>query len=154
MSKELVMIMRDLGLLHYCLGVDVWQTGSNIFISQTKYARSLLDKFRMIACKISSTPMEKVLKLLAKFDSKAVNESVSKQVVGSLIYLTTSRPDLSFFVSYISRFVSTPKVEHWTAAKRVLRYMKGTLDFGILHCRSKDPQLCGYIDLDWAKFYQ
>ena len=81
MSKAFDMI--DLGLLHYCLGVEIWQTGRNIFVSQTKYARSLLDKFRMIDCKILSTPMEKGLKLSAKSDSKIVNESVYKQLVGS-----------------------------------------------------------------------
>jgi hypothetical protein len=94
--------------------------------------------------------MEKGLKLSAKTDSKAVNESVYRQLVGSLIYLTTTRPDLSFVVSFISRFMTAPKVEHWTATKRVLRYVKGTLDFGILYNRSKDPRLCGYTDSDWA----
>ena len=64
MSKTFDMI--DLGLLHYCLGVEVWQIGNNIFVSQTKYAKSLLDKFKMIDCKISSTPMEKGLKLSTK----------------------------------------------------------------------------------------
>ena len=83
MSKDFDMI--DLGLLHYYLGVEDWQTGSSIFVSQAKYARSLLDKFRMEDCKISSTPMEKGLKLLAKTDSKAVNESLYRQLVGSLI---------------------------------------------------------------------
>jgi hypothetical protein len=86
----------------------------------------------MLDCKISSTPMEKGLKLLAKTDSKAVNELVYRQLVGSLIYLTDTRLDLSFRVSFISRFMTTPKVEHWTATKRVLRYVKATLDFGIL----------------------
>jgi hypothetical protein len=71
-----------LGLLHYWLGVEVWKTGSNIFFSQAKYAKSLLDKFRMEDCKISSTPMEKGLKLSAKTDSKAVSESLYRQLVG------------------------------------------------------------------------
>ena len=142
--------MTDLGLLHYCLGVEVWQTRSIIFVSQAKYARSLLDKFRMEDCKISSTPMEKGLKLSAKTDSKAVSESLYRQLVGSLIYLTATRPDLSFAVSFISRFMTTPKVEHWTTEKQVLRYVKGTLEFGILYSRSKDPRLCGYTDSDWA----
>jgi hypothetical protein len=64
--------MIDPGLLHYFLGVEVWQIGGIIFVSQTKYARSLLDKFKMTDCKISSTPMEKRLKLSAKTDFKAV----------------------------------------------------------------------------------
>jgi hypothetical protein len=138
--------MTNLDLLHYCLGVEVWKIGSNIFVSQAKYARSLLDKFRMEDYKISPTPMEKGLKLSSKIDSKAVSESLYRQLVGSLIYLTTTRPDLSFAMSFISRFMTTPKVEHWTTTKRVLRYVKGTLDFGILYSRSKDPRLCGYTD--------
>jgi hypothetical protein len=68
--------MTDLGLLHYCLGVEVWQIGSSIFVSQAKYVRSLLDKFRMEDCKISPTPMEKGLKLSTKTDSKVVSESL------------------------------------------------------------------------------
>ena len=94
--------------------------------------------------------MEKGLKLLARDDSKTVNESVYRKLVGSLIYLTATRPDLSFVVSFISRFRSAPKVEHWTAAERVLRYVKGTLDFSILYSRSKDPRLSKYTDSDWA----
>jgi hypothetical protein len=142
--------MTDLGLIPYYLSVEVWQTGSNICVSQTKYAKNLLDRFRMTDCKISSTSMEKGLKLLAKTNSKAVNESVYRELLGSLIYLTATRPDLSFTVSFISRFMAVPKVKHWTAAKRVFKYVKGTLDFGILYSRNKDPRLCGYTDSNWA----
>ena len=102
----------------------------------------------MTNCKISSTPMEKGLKLSAKTDSKAISESLYRQLVGSLIYLIATRPDLSFVMRFISRFMTVPKVEHWTAAKRVLRYVKGTLDFGILYSRSKDLRLCGYTNSD------
>lgn len=105
--------MTNLGLLHYCLGVEVWQTVSSIFVSQTKYAKILLDKFRMADCKISSTLIEKGLKLSVKNDTKAVNESLYMQQVGSLIYLTTNRPGLSFGVSFIFEFMTTLKVEHW-----------------------------------------
>jgi hypothetical protein len=94
--------------------------------------------------------MEKGLKLLAKINSKVVNESIYKQLVGSLIYLTTTRLVLSCVMSFISRFMTVSKIKHWIVAKWVLRYVKGTLDFGILYSRSKDPRLCGYTDSDWA----
>lgn len=94
--------------------------------------------------------MEIRLKLSAKSDSPVVDDSSFRQLVGSLIYLTATRPDISYAVSYISRFMSAPKVEHWVAAKRVLRYVKGTPDFGILYSRSKDPRLVGFTDSDWA----
>lgn len=70
--------------------------------------------------------------------------------MGSLIYLTATRPDLSYDVSFISRFMTAPDVKHWTTAKRALRYVKGTLD--IMHSRSKDPRLDGFIDSNWGGF--
>ncbi|XP_059076574.1 secreted RxLR effector protein 161-like [Cryptomeria japonica] len=94
--------------------------------------------------------MEKGLKLSAKADSLAVDEIEFRQLVGSLIYLTATRPDICFAVSYISRFMTAPKADHWIAAKPVLRYVKGTSDYGILYGRCNDPKLIGYTDLDWA----
>ena len=82
--------MTNLGLMHYCLGVEVWQQSSDIFISQSKYARTLLDK---------STPMEKGLKLSTKFDSPPVDDNTYRQLVGNLIYLSVTRPDINFAVS-------------------------------------------------------
>jgi hypothetical protein len=134
----------------------VWEPQLDLTLSVGKRessrwtSRSLLDKFRITDCKILSTPMEKGLKLSAKTDSKAVNELVYRQLVGSLIYLTTTSPYLSYIVSFISRFMRVTKIEHWTVAKRVLRYVKGTLDFGILYRKRKYLQLCGYINSDWA----
>jgi hypothetical protein len=90
--------------------------------------------------------MEKGPKLSAKTDSKAVNESIYKQLVGILIYLTATRPYFNYAMSFISKFMTALRVEHRTAVKRVLRYVKGTLDFGILHSKSKDPRLCRYTD--------
>ena len=104
--------MTYLGLLNYCLDVEVWKTGSNIFVPKTKYGKIFLDKFRMRDCKLSSTPMEKGLKLSARTNSKEINESVYKQLVGNLIYLTTTRPDLSFIISSNSILMTTPKVEN------------------------------------------
>lgn len=142
--------MADLGLLNHYLGVLVRQTSTNIFVSQTKYAKSLLERFRMKDCKISSTHMEIGLKLSTKTDSKAVNEPVYNQLVENLIYLTTIRLDLSYTVSFISKFMIATKAKHWTTAKRVLRYARGTLDFGILYSKTKDPRLCGYTNSEWG----
>eukprot|EP00253_Pinus_taeda_P027782 PITA_27782 len=142
--------MTNLGLLHYCLGVEVWQTENNIFLSQSKYDRNLVDRFRMQDCKLATTPMEPGLKLSAQSSSPLVDETLSRQLVGSLIYLTATRPDINFVVSYISRFMSTPKVDHWIATKRVLRYVSGTPDYGLLYPRSSNPTPSGYTDFDWA----
>eukprot|EP00253_Pinus_taeda_P024360 PITA_24360 len=142
--------MTDLGLLHYCLGVEVWQAENHIFLSQSKYAKNLVDKFRMQDCKPATTPMEPGLKLSAQSSSPLVDETLFRQLVGNLIYLTATKPDISFAVSYISRFMSAPKADHWIAAKRVLRYVHGTSDYGLLYTRSSDPILSGYTDSDWA----
>eukprot|EP00253_Pinus_taeda_P027844 PITA_27844 len=101
-------------------------------------------------CKPTTTPMQPGLKLSAQSSSPLVNETLFRQLVGSLIYLTATRPDISFAVSYISRFMSAPKADHWIAAKRVLRYVHGTSDYGLLYTRSFDPILSGYTDSDWA----
>ncbi|KAH9314961.1 hypothetical protein KI387_023588, partial [Taxus chinensis] len=142
--------MTDLGLLHYFLGVEFGQLDHLIFISQVKYASNLLQKFQMYDCNSSSTPMEVGLKLSAHDDSPPVDEPLYRQLVGSLIYLTTTQPDLCFAVSYLTWFLYKPKLIHWGEAKRVLRYVKGTLDFGILYQRVVDFRLIGYTDSDWG----
>eukprot|EP00253_Pinus_taeda_P027623 PITA_27623 len=142
--------MTDLGLLHYCLGIEVWQTENHIFLSQSKYAKNFVDRFIMQDCKPATTPMEPGLKLSAQSSSPPVDETLFRQLVGSLIYLTATRPDINFVVSYISRFMSTPKADHWIAAKRVLRYVRGTSNYGLLYTRTSDPILSGYTDSDWA----
>jgi len=98
----------------------------------------------MCDCKSLYTPMEKGLKFAAKADSKPANESIFKEIK-SMIYLTTPRPDLSFAIVYISKFMTHPKVEHWTTAKKVLRYVKGIINFGILCGERNTLQLIGCI---------
>ena len=126
--------------MHYCLGVEVWQHSSNIFISQSKYVKALLDKFYMQYCKPASTPTEKGLKLSTKFDSPPIDDTTYKQLVSSLIYLSATRPDISFAVSYISHFMTTPKVDH----------VKGTTNYVLLYSQSSNPRLSGFIDSDWV----
>ena len=142
--------MTDLGLPHSCLGVEVWQTENNIFLSQSKYARTLVDRFRTQDCKPATTPMEPGLKLSTQSPSPLVDETLFKQLAGNLIYLTATRPDINFAVSYISGFMSAPKADHWIAAKHVLHYVRGTPDYGLLYTQSSDPTLGGYTDSHWA----
>lgn len=101
-------------------------------------------------CKPASTPMEIGLKLSAKFDSPSIDETQFRQLVDNLIYLTATRLDLSFVVSYISCFMIAPKSDHWVAMRCVLRYVKGTSDYGLLYTQSHDPRLSGFTYLDWA----
>jgi hypothetical protein len=104
--------MTDLGLLHYYLGVEVFQRYHHIFISQSKYAAELLQRFGMQDCKPSLTPMEQNLKL-SKFEGgELVDNTLYRQLIGKLIYLTNSRPDLSYAVSIISLFMQQPRDNH------------------------------------------
>eukprot|EP00253_Pinus_taeda_P018881 PITA_18881 len=142
--------MTDMGLLRYFLGIEVDQNENGIFISQTKYVNEVLGRFNMQECKAAITPTVMGLKLSIEDSSKDFDPSLYKSIVGSLMYLTTTRPDIMFAVSLISRFMERPKETHWQATKRILRYVKGTKRFGILYTSSESSDLVGYTDSDWA----
>ncbi|CAL2271952.1 unnamed protein product [Prunus armeniaca] len=143
--------MTDLGLLHHFLGMGVVQTDKTIFIHQRKYAMKLIEKFGMKDCKSVATPLVVNEKLCKVDGSEAANESEYRQVVGSLLYLTATRPDIMFSSSLLARFMHNPTKKHMGIAKRVLRYIQGTLDFGIEFVKEKTTTLIGYCDSDWAR---
>ncbi|KNA03723.1 hypothetical protein SOVF_206380 [Spinacia oleracea] len=116
--------MTDLGEMKYFLGMQVRQRPGRIFLSQEKYADDLLKKFHMEDCKPFVTPMAPNEKL-SKYDGKEkVDASIYRSLVGSLIYLTHTRPDIVHAVSIVSRFMNEPSKAHLAAAKRIL--WKGT----------------------------
>eukprot|EP01018_Ginkgo_biloba_P015681 Gb_14229 [translate_table: standard] len=94
--------MSDLGLLHYYLCMEFWQKGDNIFVSQSKYAYSLLKRFHMEDSKPQATPMEAGLKLTKEVDDVTIDGTLYRQLVGSLIYLTNTRPDISYVVGVVA----------------------------------------------------
>ena len=123
---------------------------NNIFLIQTKYATYLLKKFGMEECKPSLTPMEQNLKL-SKFEGgNLVDGTKYRQLIGSLIYLTNTHPNLSYSVSILSRFMQEPRESQWNSTKRVLRYIQGTKDFGLLYKKYKYFTLVGYSDAYFA----
>ncbi|XP_028215213.1 uncharacterized protein LOC114397350 [Glycine soja] len=142
--------MTDLGLMRYFLGMQVKQRLGQIFISKEKYADDLLKKFNMQDCKPLATPMAMKEKLSKDDEQNKVDATVYRSLVGSLIYLTNSRPDIVHAVNIVSRFMSNPRKTHFAAAKRILRYAKGTKDFGILYKTNRDFNLTCYTDRDWA----
>jgi hypothetical protein len=109
-KKELkkVFEMTDLGHLHYYLGIEVIQNPSYIFISQKNHIGELLNKFGMVECNHVSTPMEHNLKLISKEGNEFEDSTKYTQFVGSVIYLNTTRPDISFVVGILSRFMQKP----------------------------------------------
>jgi hypothetical protein len=148
MKKEFK--MTDLGLMNYFLGIEVTQNDKGIFICQSKYARDVLKRFRMINCNPVSTPMEVGTKLSREQNEMDFDSTILRKLVGSLMYLTATRPDIMYGVSLISRFMDTPKNSHWQAGKRLLRYIAGTMNHGILYSTSNNLQLVGYTDSDFA----
>eukprot|EP00253_Pinus_taeda_P029158 PITA_29158 len=121
--------MTDMGLLRYFLGIEVNQNENGIFISQAKYVNEVLERFNMQDNKAAITPTVMRLKLSKEDNSKDFDHSLYKSIVGSLMYLTATRPDIMFDVSLISRFMERPKEAHWQAAKRILRYVKGAISW-------------------------
>jgi hypothetical protein len=142
--------MSDLGLLKYYLGLEVVQSKEGITVSQRAYAAKILESAGLSDCNPSDTPMESRLKLSKASTSPAVDATHYRSIVGSLRYLVNSRPDLSFSVGYVSRFMENPTTEHMTAVKRILRYIAGTLYFGCQYKRRKEAVLAGYSDSDLA----
>ena len=140
--------MKYLGDLHYCLGIDFWRESGKTFITQSKYAREILDRFQMSECKSVSTPLDQNVKLYNNDGSKEVDGTLYRQLVDSLNYLTTTRTDLSYFVSILSQFLAKPCETHWKAAKQVLKYLKGMVDYGLLYTDVSDVHLAGYSDFD------
>jgi hypothetical protein len=123
--------MKDLGHLYYYLGNEVIQNPKYIFISQKNYIGELLKKFGMDECNSVSTPIEQNLKFTSKEGNEFEDATKYRQLVGSIIYLTTTRIDISFVVGIISRFMQKPCEGKWSATKKVIKYMKGTQDFGL-----------------------
>ncbi|XP_074271155.1 secreted RxLR effector protein 161-like [Silene latifolia] len=142
--------MTDLGLMNFFLGMEVHQAEDGIFISQNKYAREILKRFKMENCKPVSTPLVLNGKLSKNDGSKEVDLKQYRSLVGSLLYLTATRSDLMFTTSLLSRFMSKPSEVHMGTAKRILRYLKGTLEFGVFYQPCDNPRLIAYSDSDWA----
>ncbi|RZC15548.1 Copia protein isoform B [Glycine soja] len=129
--------MTDLGLLSYFLGMEFKKANELLIMHQQKYTTDLLKRFQMMSCNPASTPVEPGLKLVKDESEKSVDSTLFKQVVGSLRYLCNTRPDFSFVVSLISRFSNNPKASHWAVAKRILRYLRGTLSYDSDWCGDK-----------------
>ncbi|XP_068329810.1 secreted RxLR effector protein 161-like [Pyrus communis] len=141
--------MTDLGKMRYFLGIEVLQRMDDIFIRQRKYAQEVLERFNMDQCNLVHNPMVHGFKLTKDEDGVRVDGTFYKQIVGSLMYLIATRPDLMFVVSVISRYMERPTKTHLQAAKRVLRYVKGTISFGPFYKKGGTKELVGYTGSDY-----
>jgi hypothetical protein len=111
--------MTDLDILYYFLGLQIWHMANGIFLSQPKYATNLLTHFHVSDYNPSPTPFQFDVKLIVECIT-LVDATLYCHLMGSLIYLTHNKPDISFFVSLVSRFMQQPHGSHWQTAKRIL----------------------------------
>ncbi|XP_057452745.1 secreted RxLR effector protein 161-like [Lotus japonicus] len=128
---------------------------SGIFMSQKKYAQDVLKRFNMSECKSASTPVECGVILTKEDTGKAVDPTLFNQMVGSLRYLCSNRPEISYGVGLISKFMENPQESHFVAAKRILRYLIGTLGHGVLFPNIRyivRSEVVGYVDSDWCGY--
>jgi hypothetical protein len=142
--------MTDLGEMTYFLGIEVRQKQDGIFICQEKYLKEILKRFKLEDCKEVSTPMVLKTKLQKEDGAENADEGIYRKIIGCLMYLTATRPDILHAVSILSRFLNFPSELHMMAAKRVMRYLKGTKSFGVKFSHCKDFKLIGFSDSDWA----
>ena len=145
-SMKLEFDMFDLGRMRYFLGIEVLQRSCGIFICQRKYAHEILSRFGMEESNQVKNPIVSGTKLLKDDTGTKIDETLFKQVVGSLMYLTATRPDLMYAVSLISRFMSCPTESHWRTTNRILRYLKGTIELGIFYKKEGCTDVAAYAD--------
>jgi hypothetical protein len=147
-----VFCMSDLRALSFYLGIEVKQMQSGIKLCQSSYAVKLPEKAGMKGYNSRATPMEARLKLSKDSASPAVDSTEYRSLIGSLRYLLHTRPDLTFSVCYLSRFMEELKQEHLNAVKKVLRYIAGTIEYGLVYPRESGGtiELLGYSDSDMA----
>ncbi|GJR36966.1 putative ribonuclease H-like domain-containing protein [Tanacetum coccineum] len=142
--------MSSMGELTFFLGLQVQQKEDGIFISQDKYVAEILKKFNYTDVKSASTPVDLEKPLVKDGDADDVDVHLYRSMIGSLMYLTASRPDIMFAVCACARFQVTPKTSHLLAVKRIFRYLKGKPTLGLWYSRDSLFELVAYTDSDYA----
>ncbi|GKD73300.1 hypothetical protein Tco_1331582, partial [Tanacetum coccineum] len=128
----------------------VQQKEDGIFISQDKYVVDILKKFDFVTVRTSSTPMEPNKELVKDEEAKNVDVHLYRSIIGSLMYLIASRPDITFVMCAWARFQVTPKVSHLHAVKRIFRYLKGQPKLGLWYPRDSSFDLEAFLDRDYV----
>ncbi|KAM2944179.1 hypothetical protein COP2_027257 [Malus domestica] len=141
--------IKDLGVLRYFLGIEMATSHKGFFLNQRKYVLDLLKEANMSDAKPVPTPLDVKLKLSLE-GQPLPNISYYQRLVGKLIYLTITRPDITYAVSIVSQFMHSPTMEHFNLVKRILRYLKGSVGRGIIMKNNASTQITGYCDADWV----
>jgi hypothetical protein len=142
--------IKDLGSLKYFLGIEVARSKHGIFISQQKYILDLLKETAMLGCKAIDNPVEVNVKLGEDSESPLVDKGRYQRLVGRLIYLSHTCPDITYAVSVVSQFMHSPRESHMEVVYRILRYLKSSPGKGLLFSRHDHLKIEAYTDADWA----
>ncbi|XP_048493123.1 uncharacterized mitochondrial protein AtMg00810-like [Beta vulgaris subsp. vulgaris] len=149
-SLDSAFTIKDLGNLTYFLGIEVLRTDNGIFLSQKKYIKDILSDAGMLDCFTAPAPLSCGLKLSTEVGDPLTEPDVFRSLVGRLLYLGITRPDLSYSVQHLSQFIHCPRIPHLRAALHILKYLKGTLDHGLWYKADTDLQINAYSDSDWS----
>jgi hypothetical protein len=142
--------MKDLGELRYFFDIEVIQSPKGIWLLQRQYALNKLFEYGMMGYKPISIPLEQNVKLSVDERGFVEDTTMYIHIVGSLIYMTITGPDLSYAVGLVSQFMQTPRKPHLDVLRHILRYIKYTLQCGIFYEAKSQLQIHGYTDADWA----
>ena len=143
--------MKDLGHLSYFLGLEITYSTDGLYITQAKYASELLSRGGLTNSKIVDTPIELNAHLTPAGGKSLSNPSLYRRLVGSLVYLTVTRLDISYAVHQVSQYLSAPRSTHYAAVLCILRYLKGTLFHGIFYSAQSPLILCAFSDVVSAR---
>eukprot|EP00253_Pinus_taeda_P033388 PITA_33388 len=142
--------IKDMGLIHCFLGLEIWQGDGELFVSQGKYANKILHRFCMDRCKPMETPLVTNWRKEDAISGEEVDAIVYQQLVGSLMYLVNTRPDMCFVFDQLSQVMFRPTKLFLREAKHVLHYLIGTTQFGLWYRQTEGAKLRGFTNADWA----
>jgi hypothetical protein len=142
--------MKDLRPLHHFLGVSVQHQVDRLFLTQRQFALNILERACMVDCKPVSTSVDTQAKVSVESGPPVADPTHFRSLVGALQYLMFTSPDLAYVVPQICLHMHDPREPHLTAMKRTLRYLRGTLDYGLLLRRSASSELTVYTDAEWV----
>ncbi|KAH9725329.1 retrovirus-related pol polyprotein from transposon RE1 [Citrus sinensis] len=147
--------LKELGSLSYFLGIEVKRDRAGMHICQSKYVQELLEKTNMKGCRESITPLSSSVKYTLETEEEEggqffEDKTLYRSVIGALQYATITRPDIAYSVNKLSQFMQERKVIHWQGCKRILRYLQGTLNYGLYFTSGNKMEISAFTDADWG----